>query len=218
MGKIRDTSRFFGSAQADMILADARSGGRGGSGAFIEEMEREGQAQLVTSDRLPTRMDPAQPEWEALGFTFGEPDPHDPMFRLATLPEGWKRKGSSHAMWSYITDQHGRDRVSIFYKAAFYDRDAFMGLISLGRYVADSVEHDAGPIVFDDEWATRAAVAAAMTEIRDSKLGEAADFRGYAADVSRRDEKNRARCAEIADGKEADAAKYDAALAGLSDA
>ena len=45
---IRDTSKFFGTAQADMILADARSGGQGGSGAFIEEMEREGQAQLVT--------------------------------------------------------------------------------------------------------------------------------------------------------------------------
>jgi predicted secreted protein len=29
-------------------------------------------------------------------------------------------------MWSYIVDDEGTQRVAIFYKAAFYDRDAFM--------------------------------------------------------------------------------------------
>jgi hypothetical protein len=215
---IRDTSKFFGSAQADMILADARSGGRGGSGAFIEEMEREGQAQLVTSDRLPARFNSGtQAEFEALGFTFGDPDPDDPMFRPATLPEGWRRKGSDHAMWSYITDQHGRERVSIFYKAAFYDRDAFMNLIGLGWYVQKAVEYDGPAVIFDDEWATPEAIHAAMTEIRDSRLAEAADFRGYAADTARRDEKNRADCAETAGRKEAEAALYEAAMAKLNE-
>ena len=157
----------------------------------------------------------ARAEFEALGFTFGEPDAGDPMFRPATLPAGWQRKGSDHAMWSYIIDEHGRDRISIFYKAAFYDRDAFMSLVGLGWYVAKSVEHDAGPVIFDDQWATREAVAAAMRDIRDGHLKEAADFRGYAADVNGRDEKNRAGCAEIAERKEAEAALYDAALAEL---
>ena len=157
----------------------------------------------------------ARAEFEALGFTFGEPDAGDPMFRPATLPAGWQRKGSDHAMWSYIIDEHGRDRISIFYKAAFYDRDAFMSLVGLGWYVTGAVEYDEGPIIFDDEWAAPEAVRAAMTEIRDSKLAEAADFRGYAADVNGRDEKNRAGCAEIAERKEAEAALYDAALAEL---
>ena len=218
MSNIRNTGKFFGTAEADMILADARSGGQRGSGAFIEEMEREGQAQLVTSDRLPVRMDGQRAEFEALGFTFGEPDKDDPMFCQATLPQGWKRKGSDHAMWSYITDEHGRDRVSIFYKAAFYDRDAFMGLISLGRHVADSVEGDGGPILFEDRWATREAVTAELAAIRDRYLQEAADFRRYAAEDRGRDEKNRANCARIAGEKEATAAKYDAALAALTGA
>jgi len=215
MSNIRNTGKFYGTAEADMILADARSGGQGGSGAFIEEMEREGQAQLVTSDRLPVQTRGTDAEFEALGFTFGDPDPDDPLFRPATLPEGWKRKGSDHAMWSLITDQHGRDRVSIFYKAAFYDRDAFMRLAGVTAYVASHVEYGE-PLVITDEWATKETVLAAMGELLDRYLKEAADFRRYAADEQGRDEKNRARCAEIADKKEATAAKYDAAITALT--
>jgi hypothetical protein len=211
---IRNT-RKIDTAEAAMILADARSGGKWGPSA-IEEMEREGKAQLMNSDRLPVQAE-AQVVYEALGFTFGEPDKNDPMFRPATFPEGWSRKGSDHAMWSYIADEHGRDRVSIFYKAAFYDRDAFMRLVSLSSYVATSVEHDGGPVIFDDQWATREAVAAAMTEIRDAELKEAADFRGYATDAGRRDEKNREDCARIAGEREATAAKYGTALAALTE-
>lgn len=214
MGKIRDTSKFFGSAQADMILADARSGGRGGSGAFIEEMEREGKAQLLNSDRLPVDTHGTDREFIALGFTFGDPDPEDPIFRPATFPEGWARKSSSHDMWTYITDRHGRDRVAIFYKAAFYDRSAFMRLETVDWYVTKHVEHD-GPLVITDEWATRDAVLAAMADGRDRERKEAADFRRYAADASGRDEKNRANCDRIADEKEAAAAKYEAAMAAL---
>jgi hypothetical protein len=218
MGKIRDTRKFYGTAEADMILADARSGGKRGSGVFIEEMEREGQAQLVTSDRLPARFNSGtQAEFEALGFTFGDPDPDDPMFRPATLPEGWKRKGASHAMWSYITDEHGRDRVSIFYKAAFYDRDAFMSLAALSGYVSSHVEYGE-PLVITDEWATKDAVLAAMGELRERYLKEAADFRRYAADERGRDEDNRSRCAEIAAKKDATAAKYEAAAKALGEA
>jgi hypothetical protein len=216
MGKIRNTGKFFGSAEADMILADARSGGQRGSGAFIEEMEREGQAQLVTSDRLPTRFNSGtQAEFEALGFTFGDPDPDDPMFRPATLSQGWSRKGSDHAMWSYITDEHGHDRVSIFYKAAFYDRDAFMNLISLGSYVSSAVEYDGGPIAFDDKWATPEAVRAEMAGLRDQHKERADDFRGYAADEGRRDASNREACAEHAREYDAKAALYEAAIAAL---
>lgn len=96
---------------------------------YILGMEAAGQRQLVNSDRLPVRILGATlADFEALGFTFGEPEPDDPLFRAATLPAGWTRRGSDHAMWSYIDDETGTPRVAIFYKAAFYDRRAFMRL------------------------------------------------------------------------------------------
>jgi len=42
-------------------------------------------------------------------------------------------------MWSYLHDEHGRERCAIFYKAAFYDRDAFLTISP--RYV-DDVERE----------------------------------------------------------------------------
>ncbi|MFI5934745.1 hypothetical protein [Actinoplanes sp. NPDC051494] len=105
------------------------AGSLGGPGRYIEEMESSGQTQLVNSDRLPTRINHgAQADFEAVGFVFGDIDKRDPLFRQVTLPAGWKRQGSDHAMWSYIVDKQGSKRVAIFYKAAFYDRDAFMSL------------------------------------------------------------------------------------------
>ena len=215
MSNIRNTTDDMRDPAEQMaLLADALA--TGNASRYIKGQERDGQRQLLVSDRLPTRLNGgSQAEFEALGFTFGDPDPADPMFRPATLPEGWKRKGSGHAMWSYITDQHGRERVSIFYKAAFYDRDAFMGLCTVSDYASNHVEYD-GPLVITDEWATKDAVLAAMAELLQRRLDEAADFRGYAADTQRRDEKNRARCAELAGEKEAAAAEYDAAIAALA--
>jgi hypothetical protein len=111
--------------EASLFLLDAMAGHPGG----IERMEAAGQAQLVNSDRLPTDTGRDGDEaFIALGFTFEEPDPDDPLFRPATLPSGWKRQASDHSMWSYIVDEQGERRVAIFYKAAFYDRRAFMRL------------------------------------------------------------------------------------------
>ncbi|MGW7359430.1 hypothetical protein ACWGI0_23050 [Streptomyces sp. NPDC054802] len=136
----------------------AASIGPGGSSEAIEEMERAGQTQLVNSDRLPTKLNGSQLEdFQALGFSFGEPDVSDPLFRPATLPEGWKRQASDHDMWSYVVDQLGRRRVGIFYKAAFYDRSAHMHLESVHNYVQQCV-YDGCDIVTDDRWATPAAV------------------------------------------------------------
>lgn len=205
--------RLAGTPEGLAITFDAMSGGSQGPSA-IEQMERDGQRQLVSSDRLPAKCGDHTP-WLALGFTFGEPDPADPLFMPATLPPGWQRKATDHAMGSVIVDELGRERVSIFYKAAFYDRSAHMNLISLSWYVEKAVEYDGPAIIFDEQWATPEAVRAAMTEARDEKLARAAEFRGYAADVHGRDEGNRAHCAESADRYEAEAAKYDAAIAAL---
>jgi hypothetical protein len=96
--------------------------GKGG----IEAQEQRGQDELVRSEVLPAKGD-----WEELtklGFVKGEPVNGDPLFVHAKLPAGWKKKGSDHAMWSYVLDEKGEERASIFYKAACYDRDAFISI------------------------------------------------------------------------------------------
>lgn len=101
-----------------------------GADGYIESMEAAGQRQLIASTELPTDTHDSDDEFIALGFTFGAPNQDDPLFRPATLPEGWKKVGSDHAMGSYVVDGKGRKRVSIFYKAAFYDRRANMCLLA----------------------------------------------------------------------------------------
>lgn len=132
----------------------------GDAGPLIEEQERNGQHQLVHSDRLPTDMSGTRAQFEALGFTFGDPDDADPLFQPATLPAGWTRQGANHAMGSYLLDDLGRRRAQVFYKAAFYDRRANMYLSSVRSYVSGQV-YDGADVVTDDTWATPAAVAEA---------------------------------------------------------
>ena len=98
-----------------------------GASGIIEAQEVQGQRELVRSSVLPAEFR-HRAAFERLGFTFGEPVAGDSLFVNATLPPGWTRQGSDHAMWSYLLDDKGRRRVSVFYKAAFYDRDARMSL------------------------------------------------------------------------------------------
>lgn len=136
-----------------------------GSTGYIEGMEAAGQRQLVDSCDLPTKGSD-DPEFLRLGFTFGEPHQDDPMFRPATLPEGWKKQGTDHAMHSKIVDTLGRERVGVFYKAAFYDRRADMRLTTVAGYVMHLLYNDEKPIL-DDEWATaEAVIEAARGEIK----------------------------------------------------
>ncbi len=190
--KIRNTAQEYGPGHPAFVL-------REDFGSQIEAMETEGQQQLVHSDRMPTRLD--REAFEAVGFTFGDPDPGDPLFMPATMPPGWKREGSGHAMWSYIRDEHGRRRVGIFYKAAYYDRDAFAHLNSLETYVREVVS-EGGQFVFDDTWATPATVTAALTSLRDDAVAKVAEFREYHMDDS-------------ADRRERDAEAFAAALKAL---
>jgi hypothetical protein len=99
-----------------------------GSNGFIESQESEGQKDLCTSASLPIQ----KPEsWETLqdwGIVKG--DKLGDLFFNATLPAGWSLKPSDHSMWSYLHDDRGLKRASVFYKAAFYDRDAFITIDS----------------------------------------------------------------------------------------
>lgn len=96
---------------------------------------------MVASDSLPVKVfyrnaHPTKEELEAnytrlreMGFELSKPFDDDPLFMPVILPEGWKRKGCDHNMWSHILDDKGRQRLSIFYKAAYYDRRSFANLL-----------------------------------------------------------------------------------------
>lgn len=103
----------------------------GGNPRAIEAQEVRGQQELLHSTKLP-RSGGEDHLYEELGFVFGPQVPSDDLFRDAHLPIGWKREKSDHTMWSYIVDERNIRRVAIFYKAAFYDRDAFMQLVNVG--------------------------------------------------------------------------------------
>lgn len=121
----------------DKMMVAAPAGGAG-----ILAQEARGQQEVAgqdTSDwvQIPARIMHTQgnswADFEALGFELGPmPDQLDPqadkLFRKAKLPPGWSFDASDHSMWSRIVDEHGFQRVSIFYKAAFYDRRAEMHL------------------------------------------------------------------------------------------
>jgi hypothetical protein len=176
------TKRMKDPVEATTFLLEAVA--NDGAPGQIEAMEAAGQRQLVNSDRLPTDLRGDRAEFEALGFTFGEPDKDDPMFCAATLPPSWKREGSDHAMWSYLTDEHGRKRASIFYKAAFYDRSAFMNLTGVYGY-ASAVLDGRERLILDETWATQEAVAKALREARAQAEGQSAFWREHAdSDVS----------------------------------
>jgi hypothetical protein len=103
----------------------------GNSSNIILEMEAQGQRQLVESEVLPTEIQgdrdgAIKQALIELGFKFGEVVKGDPLFTHVELPVGWKKVGSDHNMWSYVNDEQGRQRISVFYKAAPYDRRARM--------------------------------------------------------------------------------------------
>jgi len=126
--------------------------------------EAQGQREIVNSTVLPVDMGwqregepPPQGQFEALGFTFGDVVDGDPLFRHATLPDGWRREGTEHSMWTGILDERGIPRVAVFYKAAFYDRKAHMSLVNVGSRIVtefvygDAAEPDVPECLTDEE-------------------------------------------------------------------
>ncbi len=61
---------------------------------------------------------------EAMGFAvLGE---HDDLFFEVQPPEGWTKETEGY--WTTVMDQNGKERISQFFKGAFYDRDAFLNV------------------------------------------------------------------------------------------
>lgn len=93
----------------------------------IKNQEKQGQKDSCRAQALPINGTANNREvWEKLGFVFGEPA--DDLFVNVTMPEGWELRPTSHSMWSDLRDEQGRIRAQMFYKAAFYDRDAHISL------------------------------------------------------------------------------------------
>lgn len=91
---------------------------------MVEAQEARGQSMLAAqADKLPTRCE-GRADLEKRGVVFGEPV--DKLFTSVTLPAGWKiRPFGDTSYWTELVDDKGRRHAMIFYKAAFYDRDAF---------------------------------------------------------------------------------------------
>ena len=181
----------YNTRKTDPLLLLAEAMGAGGMAGSIERMEAQGQREIVNSTVIPTRINSgSEEELTALGFKLGDKVQGDPMFRSAELPDGWKREGSDHAMWSHIVDDLGRKRISIFYKAAFYDRDAFLGINTVYAYVGACLGEKREPIA-DEVWATPKALYVAA-------VGQFAQCAKYLTMYDGRDDEyGRERAAEL---------------------
>lgn len=150
----------------------------GGMDHMAAEDESNGQKQLVHSDRLPSRvLHGTDADFEAMGLSFGEPDPQDPLFRPASLPGGWSKQPTDHYMWSTIVDDEGRERGRVFYKADFWDRDAFMSPVTIQGALSNLLYSGGEPVV--DDLYTREAWVEVLTAERDRLLKQAEEQDSY---------------------------------------
>lgn len=129
----------------DNFLVAATPGG-------IEAQERQGQRHFTQSSTLPKR---------CIGCTWGQieqagiirGDDVDDLFVRVQLPAGWRVEPTEHSMWSKLLDERGRERASMFYKAAFYDRAAHVSLtrfITVTRRYYDEVRDTDAAVVSAD--------------------------------------------------------------------
>lgn len=88
----------------------------------IQAQEAAGQQALVNSARMP--LDGPWEKLEALGVKRGK-DCGDGLFCECEFPAGWRKAPTDHSMWSELLDAAGKKVAMVFYKAAFYDRNAF---------------------------------------------------------------------------------------------
>jgi len=131
-------------AGAAPVLLDVMSGVN--AGQAIERQEKQGQKDACKAQQLPINgtSSPSQRFiWERLGFVFG--DEVEDLFVNVTFPKGWDLRPTEHSMWSDLRDEEGRIRAKMFYKAAFYDRDATISLCA--RFTINQYDSDRDNLV-----------------------------------------------------------------------
>ena len=102
------------------------------SSKAIENQEKRGQQSVVRNQRLPKRVkryskdnvERTKQQYESMGISII--NECDDLFWSVKLPEGWEIRETDHSMWNNLIDDKGRVRARFFYKAAFYDREAFI--------------------------------------------------------------------------------------------
>lgn len=129
-----------------------------GGSAAIYAQEAQGQREVMQATTLPSDTRGRDAEFEALGFKFGAVVDGDPLFRETSLPDGWSKQGTDHSMHTVIVDERGIARVSIFYKAASYDRRADMSVLNVGyrlatEWIYGDEELDLNPLFTETELA-----------------------------------------------------------------
>lgn len=122
--------KITNTAEQDPIINLFQTMSNDGSGILAQE--KRGQQELCKSSQLPLNTGgygkdkSAIPMYKKLGFVVAEPNKSDPLFVDVQMPKGWHVQSTDHSMWTKLVDDKGHTRASIFYKAAFYDRDAFI--------------------------------------------------------------------------------------------
>lgn len=97
----------------------------------IKGQEMNGQSQLIKSTQMPSRIGSRENgsafmQYEKMGIKVISITKGDEIFCDVELPIGWKKRCTNHSMWNELIDDKGRIRATLFYKASFYDREAFI--------------------------------------------------------------------------------------------
>lgn len=99
----------------------------------IEQQEADGQAEITkpTKERnciqLPLKINSGGDDgYEKLGIKYKKPVEGDDLFGLYEVPNGFKTEATDHSMWNNLLNNKDEIVATFFYKAAFYDRDAFI--------------------------------------------------------------------------------------------
>lgn len=99
----------------------------------IENQEKRGQEAVVRNRRLPKETNNygakdkvafTKEAYTKMGIEIVSE--YDDLFWSVKLPEGWDIRATDHSMWNELVDNKGRVRAMFFYKAAYYDRKAFI--------------------------------------------------------------------------------------------
>lgn len=127
--KKNDDFRLTPAALSAMIKGDFENAIIAATPGGIEKQEKEGQNMFIADSGNATSILPKdcpKEELEKMGVEFLTD--YDDIFVNVILPKGWKKKATDHSMWSKLYGENGKEIASIFYKAAFYDRGAFLRL------------------------------------------------------------------------------------------
>ncbi|MFZ5364752.1 MAG: hypothetical protein ACOZBH_00955 [Patescibacteria group bacterium] len=129
----------------------------------LEAQERKGQEDLVASQRLPARVEPPEAKefLEKAGVKFLGPAA-DPLFQLVSLPAGWTKVPTGHPWLSMLIDDRARERARIFYKDAYYDRQARLVLVP--RFGVHESCHDISQMLSESEFLAYVTDGGAVTD------------------------------------------------------